>query len=181
MALPSDKNHKQFTGSRIFSPNKNILDKVSPVFCGKLETAVHSYLVENLFFSKLLGIFKKIQVVESDFSKFLQSAAIVRTDVLSGKIFHLQTNNYMTSAVSIPLITLRIWAESQFAFYIVQIQFQLSPIQFAEKYLEPSRTSMMERFCNNSQQLKDVNYFRKNSPSYLFDQVINTPHLYFFS
>ena len=117
MALPLDKNRKQYTGSRIFCPDKNILYKVSPVFCGKLDTAVHSYFVENLFFSKLLGIFKKIQVVESDFSKFLQSAAFVRIDVLLAKIFHLQTNNYMTSPVSIPLIILRICAESQVAFY----------------------------------------------------------------
>ena len=117
MALPSDKNHKQYTCSRIFCPHKNILHKASPVLCGKLDTAVHSYFVENLFFSKLLGNFKKIQVVESNFSKYLQSAAIVRIDILSGKIFHLQTNNYMTSPVSIPLITLRIWAESQFTFY----------------------------------------------------------------
>ena len=30
-----------------------------------------------------------------------------------------------------------------------------------EEYLEPSGTSMMERFCKNSEWLLVVNYFRK--------------------
>ena len=34
-----------------------------------------------------------------------------------------------------------------------------------EAYLERSRTSMMELFCENSQQLKVVNYFGKKAPS----------------
>ena len=59
-----------------------------------------------------------MQVVGADFSKFLWSTAIVKTDVLLGKIFHnLQTKNYMTTPVSIPLNILRICEEPQVACY----------------------------------------------------------------
>ena len=34
-----------------------------------------------------------------------------------------------------------------------------------EVYLNSSRTSMMEHFCENSEQLKAVNYFRKKTTS----------------
>ena len=33
-----------------------------------------------------------------------------------------------------------------------------------EVYLEPIRTSTMERFCKNSYRLLAVNYFRKEAP-----------------
>ena len=35
----------------------------------------------------------------------------------------------------------------------------------AEAYLEPSRTSTMELFCENSERFKAVNYIRKKAPS----------------
>ena len=43
-----------------------------------------------------------------------------------------------------------------------------------ETYLELSQTSTMEIFCENSQQLKAINYFRKKSPSQMFHLVLNT-------
>ena len=118
MAFRLNKNKKQFTSSRILCPTKICFVRYHHPFCGKLEAVVHSCFVENLFFSKSLKIFKKIQVVDSDFSKFSQSAAIVKIDVLLGKIFHnLQTNNYMTSPVSISLNILRTCEKCQVAFY----------------------------------------------------------------
>ena len=35
----------------------------------------------------------------------------------------------------------------------------------AEEYLVPSQTSKMEPICENSEQLKVINYFRKKAPS----------------
>ena len=67
MALPSDK---KFTGSSIFYPTNIHFIRYHQLFCGKLEAAVHSSFVEQPF-SRLLKIFKKTQVVGSDFSKFL--------------------------------------------------------------------------------------------------------------
>ena len=45
----------------------------------------------------------------------------------------------------------------------------------SETYLEPSRTSTMELFCEASERLKAVNYFRKKAPEYVFGWVLNTP------
>ena len=45
----------------------------------------------------------------------------------------------------------------------------------AEAYLKPSRTSAMQLFCKNSQQLEAINFFRKKPPSEIFDWVLNTP------
>ena len=42
-------------------------------------------------------------------------------------------------------------------------------------YLEPSRTSRVERFCENSQRLVAVNYFCKNAPSWMVNLVLNAP------
>ena len=50
----------------------------------------------------------------------------------------------------------------------------------AKVYLELSRTSMMERFCDNSSQFLAVNYFRKNAPSQMFDWVLNRSKVYKF-
>ena len=112
-ALPSDKNNEQCIGSHIFCPTKTRFITYYQLFCGKLEAAVHSCFVEQLF-SKLLKIFKKSQVVGSDFSKFLQSTTIVKIDVLLGIIFHnCQANKYMTFLLNV----LRICEESQVAFY----------------------------------------------------------------
>ena len=44
-------------------------------------------------------------------------------------------------------------------------------------YLEPSWTSPMELLCENSWHLKTVNSFRNKAPSYIFDWVLNTPHI----
>ena len=55
MALPSDK---KFTGSSIFYPTKIHFIRYHQLFCGKLEAAVHSCFVEQLF-SRLLKISKK--------------------------------------------------------------------------------------------------------------------------
>ena len=118
MAFPLDKNEKQFTSSRILCPTKLCFIRYHQPFCGKLEAVVHSCFVENLFLSKLLNIFKKIQAVGSDFRKLPQSAAIVKFDILLGKIFHnLQTNNYMTSLVSISLNIRRTCEKRQVACY----------------------------------------------------------------
>ena len=43
----------------------------------------------------------------------------------------------------------------------------------AEAYLEPSRTSVMEPFCENSYQFKTFKYFRKEALTYLFEWVLN--------
>ena len=56
----------------------------------------------------------------------------------------------MTSPVLVPLNNPRIWKEPQVAFYYctdltLLTQFNL-PTQFAEKLLEPSRTSVKVRF-----------------------------------
>ena len=42
-------------------------------------------------------------------------------------------------------------------------------------YLEPYRTSMKDLFWENIERPKDVNYYRKNAPSQIFDWVLNTP------
>ena len=50
----------------------------------------------------------------------------------------------------------------------------LSPavlLQVSEVYLEPSQTSTMELFCENSWRLLAVNYFQKKAPSQMFDWV----------
>ena len=44
--------------------------------------------------------------------------------------------------------------------------------------LEPSRTSTMKPFCENSLRLKTENYFRKKALSWMFDCILNTPHQY---
>ena len=112
-ALPSDKNNEQCIGSHIFCRTKTRFITYYQLLCGKLEEVVHSCFVEQLF-SKLLKIFKKSQVVGSDFSKFLQSTTIVKIDVLLGIIFHnCQANKYMTFLLNV----LRICEESQVAFY----------------------------------------------------------------
>ena len=46
--------------------------------------------------------------------------------------------------------------------------------QISEAYLEPIRTYMMKRFCENSERILAVNYFRKNTPSQMFNWVLNT-------
>ena len=116
MAFPLDKSEKQFTSSSILCPTKTCFIRYHQPFCGKLEAVTHSCFVENLFFSKLLNIFKKIQVVGSD------SAAIVKIDVLLGKIFHnLQSNNYMPSSVTISLNILRTCEECLIVFYYYTI------------------------------------------------------------
>ena len=131
MALPSNKNDKQFSGSLIFGPEKIRVIRYQ-LFRGKLEAAVHICFVEQLFL-KLLKIFKKkTQLMGSDFSKFLQPVAIVKIDVLFGIIFHnRQTNNYMTSPVSAPLNILRICEKSHLAFilYICNSSFYLHNLQ----------------------------------------------------
>ena len=95
MALPSDKNGEQVTGLRIFRPTKIRFIKCHQLFCEKLEAAIHSYFVEGKLFSKLLKIFKKTQVAGSDFSKFLQSAAIVKINVILGIIFYQSSSKQL--------------------------------------------------------------------------------------
>ena len=50
MALPSDKNDENFTGSRIFRPTKICFIRYHQHFCGKLKVKL---------FSELLKIFRK--------------------------------------------------------------------------------------------------------------------------
>ena len=45
----------------------------------------------------------------------------------------------------------------------------------SETYLEPSRTSTMELFCENSQRLKAVKDFRKKPPLYIFNCILKVP------
>ena len=119
MALPSNKNDKQFSGSLIFGPEKIRVIRYQ-LFRGKLEAAVHICFVEQLFL-KLLKIFKKkkkkTQLMGSDFNKFLQPVAIVEI--------------YMTSPVSAPLNILRICEKSHLAFilYICNSSFYLYNLQ----------------------------------------------------
>ena len=49
------------------------------------------------------------------------------------------------------------------------------------RILRPNQTSMMMLFCENSQMLLTINYFRKEASSYMFDSVLNTPLRYFSS
>ena len=42
-------------------------------------------------------------------------------------------------------------------------------------YLELSRTSTMELFCEKNYRLLAVNYFRKKSPLHMLDWALNTP------
>ena len=46
---------------------------------------------------------------------------------------------------------------------------------FPEVYLEPSQTLTTELFYENCEQLVAINYLCKNSPSLMFDWVLNTP------
>ena len=48
---------------------------------------------------------------------------------------------------------------------------------WTEMYLEPSQTSTMELFCENSWRLKPVNYFPEKGQSYMLNLVLNTPLL----
>ena len=42
-------------------------------------------------------------------------------------------------------------------------------------YVGPYEISMTECFCQSRDQLKAVNYFRKNAPSQMFNTVLNMP------
>ena len=42
-----------------------------------------------------------------------------------------------------------------------------------EAYLQPSRVSTRERFCENKYLLLTVNYFLRKAPSKMFDWVLN--------
>ena len=46
---------------------------------------------------------------------------------------------------------------------------------WTELHLEPSQTSTMEPFCENSQLPKDVDHFRKQAPPQMFDWIPNAP------
>ena len=48
-----------------------------------------------------------------------------------------------------------------------------APLQL-EAYLESSGTSAVEFFCRNNQRLKAAGYFRKRTPSWIFDRILNT-------
>ena len=41
-------------------------------------------------------------------------------------------------------------------------------------YLEPSRISAMQLFCENRKQRKAVDYFANKAPSQMFDWVLST-------
>ena len=60
MAFSLDKNDELFTSLCIFGPTKICFARYQQLFCGKLEAVVQSYFVENLLFSKLLYISKKM-------------------------------------------------------------------------------------------------------------------------
>ena len=45
----------------------------------------------------------------------------------------------------------------------------------SQVYLEQSRTSMMELFCEDSKLLLAINYFCERTPPQMFDWVLNTP------
>ena len=42
-----------------------------------------------------------------------------------------------------------------------------------EPYLEPSQTFVMDLFLENRERLKAINCFRKKTPSYMFDNILN--------
>ena len=153
-----------------------MLHKASPIFLWKTR---NSCFVEiNLPFSKLLNIFKKIQVMGSDFRKFRQFAAIVKIVVLLGKIFHnLQTNNCMTSPVSIPVIILGICEESPVAFYYCTDLTLVVTYKICKDVLR-TQSDIYDGALLRQQltaKRRFFNYFLKNSPSYMFDYVINKP------
>ena len=73
-------------------------------------------------------------------------------DVLLRKIFHnLQTNNYMTSPVSVPLNILSICEESRFAFYYWADSILVVTYTNCRNVLRThSNIYDGERFCNGS-------------------------------
>ena len=152
-----DRNDKYFTVSRTFCLTKIRFIMYHRLFCGKLK--------EKLF-SRLLTIFRKTYIVGSGFTKFLKSAAIVKIDVLPGVIFHnRQANNYMTCPVWISLNILRTCSLSRIVFYhCIDLNLVITCL-ICRCTLRPSQTSTMKRFRDDSQQLKDINFFRKSSPS----------------
>ena len=46
---------------------------------------------------------------------------------------------------------------------------------WTELHLESCKIPTMELFCENSQQPKDIDYFRKKAPPQLPDQILNAP------
>ena len=52
---------------------------------------------------------------------------------------------------------------------------------YTKAYLEPSQTSMMQLFCENSKQLQTANYLFKKAPSQIFGWVQNTSDMDVFS
>ena len=48
-------------------------------------------------------------------------------------------------------------------------------IPTSEASLQQSPTSITDHFCENSQQLKVINYFWKTAPSQIFGWALNTP------
>ena len=62
--------------------------------------------------------------------------------------------------------------------YLQELTETLTSLYFshviAELYLESSRTSMMELFCEKCEQLLVFNYFRTKATSKMFDWALNT-------
>ena len=50
---------------------------------------------------------------------------------------------------------------------------QIFRTTYPEKNLEPSQTSTMEFFCENSERLETVKYFDKKASSLMYDWVLN--------
>ena len=58
---------------------------------------------------------------------------------------------------------------------LLQLSFIWKISLFLGVYLEPSRTSLMQVFWENSQRLLAVNYFRKEAWSHILAWFLNTP------
>ena len=50
-------------------------------------------------------------------------------------------------------------------------------LSWSEPHLEPSRTRMMNQFCENCYRFTAVNCFRKKATSQMLDWILNTPLL----
>ena len=133
-----------------FLSGKGTLHKLSPTFLRKTR-------------NNCLPLFRRtvaLKIIE-EFQK--NTGGGVKIDVLLRVIFHsCQTNNYITSLVSIHLNTLRI-CEECYVHYCKDL-FLVTYIIWRPTLEEPSRTFVMVHFCSTK-----VKYFYKNSPSYMFD------------
>ena len=85
--------------------------------------------------------------------------------------YHKQDFSTTTSKILCALIKPQHFKKATLGVYL-QLTFT-APLQL-QAYLESSGTSAVECFCRNNQRLKATGYFRKRTPSWIFDRIFNT-------